>query len=432
MQNKQELQIGEKIRAIRKDRNLTQSDFAENGISSAYLSLIENGHRRPTKSALEKIAKLLGVEVTQLEEKSQDALTPQVRELIFTIQIAISQNSLKTAEELLANFPEDSKNSIAYLVLLASLDCEQGNYLSAHDILTNIISSRFEFATLSQKMEIVTLYGETSEKTSLSLLGTLELYRLLATSKDEPIELQILISCLLAARLSLLGEITGARHQLEAASKLLGRKPNEELERNLYWTASNIALVNGDFADAAELTKSALRTLGRHQSGITNLEINLFEIEVTSPETPPDILARDLDLIRKHLKKLKNEAEGSPYAAKLAVLEVAFLVRLDLFSDALISAEYANSLEHMATSEFVKLQLLSAKIHLEIGNRDRCRTLILQISKLLRAQPKSRSTEQTWNELKVLTLNLNDLHLLKKITTVEIQIESQLDNLTVN
>jgi transcriptional regulator with XRE-family HTH domain len=59
--------FGNRLRAIRQERKLTQEQFAELvGISVDFLSLIERGRNAPSFETLDQIAKGLGVTVMAL------------------------------------------------------------------------------------------------------------------------------------------------------------------------------------------------------------------------------------------------------------------------------------------------------------------------------------------------------------------------------
>ena len=61
------LQLGQQIRAIRKDANKTQADLAEaSGLSDNYIALLERGKRSPSIEALDKIAGAMKVPVNRL------------------------------------------------------------------------------------------------------------------------------------------------------------------------------------------------------------------------------------------------------------------------------------------------------------------------------------------------------------------------------
>lgn len=60
--------IGENIRKIRKEKNLTQSELAQKiGISYQQIGQYETGKRKPKKETLTKIAKALSVSVADLD-----------------------------------------------------------------------------------------------------------------------------------------------------------------------------------------------------------------------------------------------------------------------------------------------------------------------------------------------------------------------------
>ena len=59
--------FGNRLKAIRLDRKLTQEEFAELvGISVDFLSLIERGLNSPSFGVLERIADRLGLQVREL------------------------------------------------------------------------------------------------------------------------------------------------------------------------------------------------------------------------------------------------------------------------------------------------------------------------------------------------------------------------------
>jgi XRE family transcriptional regulator, regulator of sulfur utilization len=56
------MKIGATINKLRKERKITQIDFAKQcGISQTYLSQLENDERNPTVDVLERISKVLEI-----------------------------------------------------------------------------------------------------------------------------------------------------------------------------------------------------------------------------------------------------------------------------------------------------------------------------------------------------------------------------------
>ena len=59
--------IGSNLRRLRKERGLTQEDFAtDSGFDRGYVSGIERGVRNPTITVVEKIANALDVAIGEL------------------------------------------------------------------------------------------------------------------------------------------------------------------------------------------------------------------------------------------------------------------------------------------------------------------------------------------------------------------------------
>jgi len=63
----QPVKLGRNIKRVRKEKGLIQADIAKAvGVSSPYLSNIENGKVNPTLTTLSKLAKALGISIEKL------------------------------------------------------------------------------------------------------------------------------------------------------------------------------------------------------------------------------------------------------------------------------------------------------------------------------------------------------------------------------
>lgn len=59
--------LGENIRRIRTEKDMTQGDLCRKlDVDRAYMSNIESGNKNPTLATIERIAKALGVELNML------------------------------------------------------------------------------------------------------------------------------------------------------------------------------------------------------------------------------------------------------------------------------------------------------------------------------------------------------------------------------
>lgn len=85
--------LGERIKQIRKQKQMTQTDVATGIITKSMLSMVENGKATPSVPALQAIARRLQVTVEELMLDSRDV---EIRELIETIR---SRNTPYHSEE---------------------------------------------------------------------------------------------------------------------------------------------------------------------------------------------------------------------------------------------------------------------------------------------------------------------------------------------
>ena len=59
--------LGEKVKKLRKKQSLTQEELAARiGVSPAYIGFIEQGQRNPSIKTADKIARVLGVKLSDL------------------------------------------------------------------------------------------------------------------------------------------------------------------------------------------------------------------------------------------------------------------------------------------------------------------------------------------------------------------------------
>ncbi|PTJ89985.1 helix-turn-helix domain-containing protein [Staphylococcus simulans] len=98
------MNIGDNIKKIRKERNITQSELATKmGISQSYLSDIENGRKNLGIATVEKIANKLGVSVAYLTSGNKmmgDLTDEEIEEEMFKMSKKISQSKSRREEKI--------------------------------------------------------------------------------------------------------------------------------------------------------------------------------------------------------------------------------------------------------------------------------------------------------------------------------------------
>ena len=69
------MSIGARIKQLRKDRKLTQTDLTEGFLTKGLLSLIENDKSAPSMETLEHIASKLSVSMSYLTQDGDESWT---------------------------------------------------------------------------------------------------------------------------------------------------------------------------------------------------------------------------------------------------------------------------------------------------------------------------------------------------------------------
>lgn len=214
--------IGQRIKALRKEKKLTQSQLADGIITKSMLSMIENGKAEASMRSLREIAKRLDVSVQSLLIDPREAKLQALVEDIEYAQLTLEPWTEEAAQKALAPYLETEMNSVwqgkAYIIM--------GDYLknSKHrtDLLAYYERAIALFERLEEKDELaMTLIGKAYyyilwnrfEEAS-SQIDRLELLDLRNMSSRTRIEYAML---LVMKELTYEGDLSGAIHHLDDA-----------------------------------------------------------------------------------------------------------------------------------------------------------------------------------------------------------------------
>jgi tetratricopeptide (TPR) repeat protein len=107
--SKEEATFGARLRGLRLEKGLSQRDLAEPHYTAAYISTVEAGKRRPSRSALEHFAERLGVEVDQLLTGKPPDLEARLEVHLNDARLHISEGRLAEARKLLDHTRREAK-----------------------------------------------------------------------------------------------------------------------------------------------------------------------------------------------------------------------------------------------------------------------------------------------------------------------------------
>lgn len=158
--------IGNRIKQLRKEKRMTQTDITEGFLTKGMLSLIENNKSTPSMETLEHIAKKLGVSVSYLIQDGDEAWTKEMsehfdrlgmNEIINEIQDKIEPNiekifpnedGIHLLELLRNNYRLHKKNQQAdqlHEVIYDRLSALGHNHLAVRELINHAISKMFAY-----------------------------------------------------------------------------------------------------------------------------------------------------------------------------------------------------------------------------------------------------------------------------------------------
>ena len=259
--------LGQRLRALRIERGLSQADLAGDLVSPSYVSLIESDRRSPEQDVLDGLARRLGCSALYLESGVAPEELNELRLRLQFASIARTNGSLNEArdqfkelvhaasgeirheatwglaltEEALGNFHE----TVAHLDAL--LDAARTGEPGAPGLLTLFVARCRIYRNAGDFARSIEV-GEAAlrEVSELGLQGTEDEIRLAST---------------LVGSYFRRGDLFSAQHLasqvIERAEKLNSR----EAQGNAYWNASLVSAARGQLNLALELAAKTLALL---------------------------------------------------------------------------------------------------------------------------------------------------------------------------
>src|ERR671924_2064983 len=94
--------LGERVRRLRNERGLTQTELAAARVSKEYISQIETGKTRPTQQTLGWLAERLGVDPHYLVDGVSDRDHREHEAIVVSAEEAVREKRYRDAVDLVA------------------------------------------------------------------------------------------------------------------------------------------------------------------------------------------------------------------------------------------------------------------------------------------------------------------------------------------
>ncbi|MEV1199306.1 helix-turn-helix transcriptional regulator [Microbispora rosea] len=398
--------VGQRIKAIRRQRGLSQAQLAHPELSDSYVSLIESGKRTPTPAVLELLAQKLDCSLTYLVNGVTAEQMEDLEVGLSFAKMALENGEVGEARrryaELLADGNLQGLASLRvearYGYALASEACgELAEAISVHEQL-----SESEAETMTQERKIAVAlalcrcHRERGDYSAAVQVGEQALERLGKSGwNDALIELG---STLLGVYLRR-GDMLRAGHfaaELLAAADALGT-PRAAVAA--CWNAAYVAEEAGRGEEALTLIERALaiqsetgepRNLARLRGAHANLVLNLC----------PDDSEKAYDLLLRAQREMEAAAT-STFERALGALDLAWAEIVLHHPEQAI--EYARAVVDLVRGTpgwmETRAALLLSQAHFLLHQDEEAAAELDTVSQWLENAPPTRKTAEDWMTL---------------------------------
>jgi transcriptional regulator with XRE-family HTH domain len=266
--------LGQRLRALRVERGLSQAELAGDLVSPSYVSLIESDRRSPERAVLDGLASRLGCSPFYLESGvAPEELTEQKLRLQFA-EIALANGDVAEARarfgELAGAASTDIKNSAVWG--LARADEAAGDLHAALNHLDALLGpSRSAeqgapglLSLLIGRCRLYNRAGDYAHSISVGEEALREVRELgLAGSEDE-----IKLASTLVFSYWGRGDLFSAQHLAEQVIEQAEKLGSRTAQGSAYWNASAVAEARGQLTLALDLAAKTLALLSESSSSL--------------------------------------------------------------------------------------------------------------------------------------------------------------------
>jgi transcriptional regulator with XRE-family HTH domain len=327
--------LGQRLRALRKDQGLSQSDLAGDIVSPSYVSLIESGRRSPERDVLEALADKLGCSVLYLESGLVPAEITEQRLALQFAEIALANGSAQEAHKQFSQLVETASSEVRLAARwgLARAEEALGNVRAAAEHHEELLEpTRLGQAGAPQLWVLLMgrcrLYrdvGDFSRSIEVGEEGLREVRELGLEGTEEEIKL----AATLAGAYYLRGDLFSAQHLLEQVIDRAERLGSPAAQGSAYWNASAVAAARGQLTLALDLATKTLAMLSETAQDRSLAGMRVQYAELLLRCDPPRLGEADAQLERAHevlsgLALQQNLARCETEMARSALLRGQF------------------------------------------------------------------------------------------------------------
>jgi len=264
--------LGQRLRALRIERGLSQADLAGDLISPSYISLIESDRRSPERDVLDGLARKLGCSALFLElGVAPEELNEQRLRLQFA-EIARTNGSLNEARDQFQELLQVASGEIRHEAIwgLTRIEEAVGNFHEAMAHVEALLDATRTgepgvpglLTLFNAQCRIYRKAGDFTRSIEVGEASLVQVRELGLEGTEDEIRLASTLVASYWAR----GDLFSAQH---LASQVIGRAEklgSREAQGNAYWNASLVAAARGQLSLALELGDKTLGLISESTS----------------------------------------------------------------------------------------------------------------------------------------------------------------------
>ncbi|WP_030957955.1 helix-turn-helix domain-containing protein [Streptomyces sp. NRRL S-378] len=359
-------EFGQLVKTLRQERGLSQAEVAKEGMSTAYLSRLESGARRPTAKVLDHLTRRLGVPASVFQG-TRTSLLGQA------LASASSSDDTDDAIRLLGEAVQAESGedlSLRWLSLwkLAQLHAKQGKRQDE-------LAAARELTQLGDRLEVATLQvrSRTLLTRCLRAVGDIDEARAVARTAfgaagngAVPVADTIRAQLVLVSVVAESGLITEARRLADELLEPIDVLP-PVLRAEALWSAANVRIRQGDDQGAAGQLQRALTELPSHDDLMPRLRLAASSLYL---QMSPRRVTEAQQLLAEAERAL-GLFGGPLHRQELLVLKAHLAFQQgDLTQAEGLCEQLTDALPQLTFRDRIRLEVLAHQIRILEGDRE--------------------------------------------------------------
>ncbi|MCU1599623.1 MAG: transcriptional regulator [Frankiales bacterium] len=396
--------FGDRLRAARIRRGLTQAELAGPGVSASYVSLIEAGRRQPTRKAAERLAALVGVDTDELLTGVSPAVHEQRELAVRFAELALLQGEARVArdafERVLAGELTGSLLWRAEQGLARALE-STGHLADAIDVLERLAEraslNPAEAPWLAVTTDLSRCYRVAGDLSRAGEVAERALERARQLGLADDVAFPTLTVTWAAASMDK-GDLAHASSLLRRLLESMNEQSPAKARASALWNAALVAGDQGQLADALLLAERALALFGELDNvrATSSLRILQAWVQLEDPQGDASLARPLLIQARSALLDAGLEIEAAYAETELARAEAAL-------GDGAAGVAWARSsldrLGDEAAVEAVRARLALARALLATGEAAPAMAEMETAAEALQSLSADRQSAAAWREL---------------------------------